>query len=49
MLEKERNSLPKIDFFRHDSSSKKSNKSDIIEPLTWVGIVGIIFYFSIHS
>ena len=48
MLEKERTSLPKIDFFRHDASSKKSNKSDLIESLTWVGIVGVIFYFSIH-
>ena len=45
MLEKERTSLNKIDFFRHDESS---NKSNMFKPLTWIGIVGVIFYFSIH-
>ncbi len=45
MLEKERTSLPKIDFFRHDASS---NKSNTLKSLTWVGIVGFIVYFSIH-
>lgn len=45
MLEKERTSLPKIDFFRHDASS---NKSNMFKSPTWVGIIGFILYFSIH-
>lgn len=45
MLEKERTSLPKIDFFRHDASS---NKSNMFKSPTWVGIIGVILYFSIH-
>lgn len=45
MLEKERTSLPKIDFFRHDASS---NKSNMFKSPTLVGIIGVILYFSIH-
>lgn len=45
MLEKERTSLPKIDFFRHDASSKKSN---MMESLTLIVIVGFIVYLSIN-
>ena len=45
MLEKERTSLPKIDFFRHDASSKKSN---MFKSPTLIGIIGVILDFSIH-